>query len=134
MIYYDYASTSLTSTGLRNTTDVNYSLPLNVGFIGPSITPLTGNNAGWRMYQVDAKTFSVVNHQTYYANVSDSNSWTTPEWRFEYDARALYDPGNKLAPNAPINGAFWHGVTVNMLTNLSLVETYNFLETKVYRI
>jgi sphingomyelin phosphodiesterase len=31
---------------------------------------------------------------------------------------------------APINGTFWHGVTEEMLGNVSLVERYNFLETK----
>jgi len=83
------------------------------------------------MYQVDAKTFSVVNFQTYYANVSESNSWTAPQWRFEYDAKALYDSGNKVAKGAPLDAAFWHGITNSMLNNITLVETYNFLETKV---
>jgi len=132
MVYYDYAPSSYNATtGLRNTTDVDYTMPLMVGYIGPSITPLSGNNAGWRMYEVDATTFSVVNYQTYYANVSESNTWTTPEWRFEYDARQIYDPASKWGKNDPLNGTFWHGVTNNMLSNASLVSTYNFLETKV---
>jgi hypothetical protein len=132
MIYYDYATSSMnSSTGCRNTTDVDYSLPLMVGYIGPSVTPFKGNNAGWRLYQIDARTFSVVNHETYYANVSESNRWTTPEWRFEYDARAIYDPESEWGKNDPLNATFWHGVTANMLANMSLVETYNFLETKV---
>jgi sphingomyelin phosphodiesterase len=131
MIYYDYAATSLSSSGLRNTTDVDYDSPLNVGFIGPSVTPFSGNNAGWRMYQVDAKTFSVVNAQTYYADVSESLTWTIPEWRFEYDARAVYDPNSTWGSSQPLNATFWHGVTNNMLANVSLVEVYNLLETKV---
>lgn len=131
MVYYDYSATSMSSSGMRNTTDIDYTSPLNVGFIGPSVTPLSGNNAGWRMYQVDSKTFSVVNHQTYYANMSESNSWTTPEWQFEYDARQIYDMGNNWGENDPLNATFWNGVTMNMLANASLVETYNFLETKV---
>jgi len=131
MIYYDYNPSSLSPSGLRNTTDVDYTAPLNVGFVGPSVTPHTGYNAGWRMYQVDTSTFSVVNHQTYYANVSESNTWTTPEWNFEYDARAAYDPLNKWGADNPLNATFWNEVTANMLTNISLVEIYNFLETKV---
>jgi len=132
MIYYDYLPSSLNSTtGLRNTTAVDFTNPLNVGFIGPSITPLTGNNAGWRVYQVDAKTFSVVGAQTYWANVSASNSWTGPEWQFEYDTRALYDPQSKWGAHNPLNATFWHNLTTQMLNNITLVETYNFLETKV---
>jgi len=132
MVYYDYAASSYNATtGLRNTTDIDYTSPLNVGWICPSITPLSGNNAGWRMYEVDAVTFSVVNAQTYYANVSESNTWTTPEWRFEYDSRAVYDPASQWGKNNPLNATFWHGVTNNMLNNASLVSYYNFLETKV---
>ena len=131
MIYYDYNPSSLSSSGLRNTTDIDYTSPLNVGFVGPSVTPLTGYNAGWRMYQVDAKTFSVVDFQTYYANVSQSHMWTTPEWKFEYDARAIYDPASMWGKDDPLNGTFWNEVTANMLTNISLVETYNLFETKV---
>jgi hypothetical protein len=132
MIYYDYLPSSLSKSNstLRNTTAVDYSAPLAVGFIGPSITPLTGNNAGWRMYQVDSITFEVVGIQTYFANVSESLMWTTPEWRLEYDTRTVYDPNNTWPSSAPLNGTFWHKVTNDMLRNQSLVEQYNFLETK----
>lgn len=42
MIYYDYLASSLNSTtGLRNRTLVDYTSPLMVGYIGPSITPLS---------------------------------------------------------------------------------------------
>ena len=134
MIYYDYLPASLNSTtGLRNTTMVDYNSPMMVGYIGPSITPLSGNNAGWRVYEVDAKTFSVVGAQTYFANVSASNTWTGPEWKFEYDTRAIYDPAGNWGKNDPLNATFWHGVTTQMLSNITLVETYNFLETKVCR-
>jgi sphingomyelin phosphodiesterase len=133
MIYYDYLPSSLNSTtGLRNTTAVDFTNPLNVGWIGPSITPLSGNNAGWRVYQVDSKTFSVVGAQTYWANVSASNSWTSAEWEFEYDTRALYDPQSKWGVHDPLNATFWHNLTTQMLNNITLVETYNFLETKVF--
>lgn len=84
-IFYDYLPSSMSSGILRNTTAVDYSKPLTVGWIGPSITPLTGNNAGWQLYQVDSKTFEVTGVQTYFANVSEANSWTSPAWKFEYD-------------------------------------------------
>ena len=135
MIYYDYLSSSAVahpaggSGVLRNTTLVDFSKPLMVGYIGPSITPLAGNNAGWTLYEVDSVTFEVVNSQTYIANVSDSNSWTVPEWKLEYDAKATYAPSGWPA-TAPMNATFWHEVTENMLSNIGLVETYNLYETK----
>lgn len=134
MIYYDYLSNatifSNTTTTLRNTTQIDYSKPLSVGVIGPSITPLTGNNAGWVLMQVDSKTFSVVNSQTYFANMSNANIWTTPVWEFEYDTRAVYDPNNTWPSTAPINATFWHKISEEMLQNQTLVEQYNLLETK----
>ncbi|EOD42957.1 putative ser thr protein phosphatase family protein [Neofusicoccum parvum UCRNP2] len=69
MIYYDYGLSSGGESSLRNTTDVDYAQPLAWAHIAPSITPLTGLNAGWTLYQVDAKTFEVVNWQTYIANI-----------------------------------------------------------------
>lgn len=130
-IFYQYKVGSLSANGLRNTTDVDYTQPAQMGFIGPSITPLTGNNAGYQLLQVDAKTFSVMGTQTYIANVSESLTWTTPEWQFEYDARTTYDVGKVDWPKtSPLNATFYDRVTDQMLANISLVETYNLLETK----
>ena len=91
-------------------------------WIGPPITPLTGNNAGWRVYEVDAKTFSVVGAQTYLANVSASNTWTTAQWEFEYDTRAVYDPQSKWGKNDPLNATFWNNVTAQMLNNVTWLK------------
>ena len=130
-IFYDYAASSLKpGTQIRNTTDVDYAKPLTVGYIGPSITPLTGNNAGYQVYQVDAKTFSITGVQTYFANVSESLTWTTPEWQFEYDVRETYGPAAGLPDSQPLDAVFWDKVATAMLGNQSLVETYNFFETK----
>lgn len=137
-LFYDFLPNSTYTVGgkaYRNTSMVDYSKPLQVGFIGPSITPLTGNNAGYQLYQVDAATFSVTGIQTYFANVSEANTWTTPEWKFEYDARTAYAPaaagnGSQWPASAPLNATFWDGVARSMLTNQTLVEMYNLYETK----
>ena len=115
---------------LRNTTDVDYSKPLAMGWIGPSITPLTGNNAGYQLYQADAKTFEITGVQTYFANVSESLTWESPVWEFEYDARSTYNVNGTWPATSPLNATFWNDVTFSMLSNTSLVETYNLLETK----
>ena len=101
-----------------------------MAYIAPSITPLTGNNAGYQLYQVDQRTFEVTGTQTYSANVSDSLNWEAPEWQFEYDARSTYNVNGTWPKTAPLNATFWHDVTYSMLSNQSLVETYNFFETK----
>ena len=68
--------------------------------------------------------------QTYFANVSESLTWTEPEWQFEYDSRSTYNVNGTWPAPAPVNATFWHAVTQSMLANQSLVERYNFLETK----
>jgi len=128
-IFYDYNSTSLNGT-LRNTNAIDLTKPLTMGFIGPSITPLTGNNAGYQLYKVDSKTFEIMGIQTYFANVSESLTWTAPVWKFEYDARSTYNVNGTWPATSPLNATFWNDVTESMLTNQSLVETYNLLETK----
>jgi len=102
-----------------------------MAYIGPSITPLTGLNSGYQIYQVDAKTFSVTGRQTYFANISNSLSWTTPVWEFEYDARTTYADDDDPWPDAaPLNATFWHRLTERMLQNQTLVDLYNTFETK----
>jgi len=115
---------------MRNTSMVDYNRPLMIAYIAPSITPLTGNNAGYQLYQVDAKTFEVTGVQTYFANVSDSLNWVAPVWEFEYDTRTTYNVNGTWPATAPLNATFWNDVTYSMLSNQSLVETYNLLETK----
>ena len=134
-LYYDFAqqnSSAVSDDGtLRNYTDLNYDAPLNVAFIGPSIVPLTDYNAGWSVYQVDAETFSVVNGQVYFANISNTLGWSPePEWEFEYDLRATYDPAGQWPSTEPLNATFWNGVTEKMMTNDSLIQEYLFLATK----
>jgi Acid sphingomyelin phosphodiesterase C-terminal region len=110
--------------------DIDFNAPLNVAWVGPSIAPRTNYNAGWSVYQVDAKTFSVVNSQTYFANISNSLTWTEPKWELEYDARATYDPQNNWPATAPLNATFWDQVTTRMKNDSALLDHYLFLETK----
>lgn len=146
-IFYDYLPNSTytdpkSGKTLRNTTMVDYTKPLMTAFIGPSITPLTGLNAGYVLYQVDAKTFEVTGIQTYFANMSQSLTWTNqPEWKFEYDSRTAYgaaavggsnnsSSSGSWPASEPLNATFWHGVTESMLRNQTVVEMYNKYETK----
>ena len=134
-IFYDYLPNStytVNGNTFRNTTMVDYTKPLAMAFIGPSIVPLTNLNAGYTLYQVDSSTFEITGMQTYFANMSNSLSWTTPVWEIEYDARKAYGPAlsTEWPDSAPLNATFWHTVTENMLRNTSLVEMYSAFETK----
>lgn len=129
-MYYD---TVKTNSSLVNTTDINYSAPLNVGWICPSIAPRTNYNSGWAVYQVDSATFEIVDSQTYFANISNSHTtlWNDgPQWALEYDTRETYDPEGYWPAQGPLNATFWDYVTDKMMNDSVLVDRYSFLETK----
>jgi len=115
LLFYDHLPTSLCKDGLRNTSAINFAAPLQTSYIGPSITPLTGLNSGYRVYQIDSLSYEVVNHQTYIANMSNSLFWHRPIWQLEYDAREAYTRFIPWPENAPLNASFWHAVTEKML-------------------
>ena len=105
---------------------------LAVGWIGPSVTPLTNLNSGYRMYEVDTGDFSIYNAYTYYTNVSTFPSLNTtqtgPTWKFEYSTRDAYPIG--WPTTAPLNATYWHQVTEAMAANHSLVSEFNTFEGK----
>ncbi|KAK5099176.1 hypothetical protein LTS08_005755 [Lithohypha guttulata] len=134
-IYYDFLPNStyiIDGRTYRNTTMVDYNKPIAVAYIGPSVVPLTNLNAGYTMYQVDDLTFEIMGSQVYFANISNSLTWTTPEWEFEYDARTAYTPviSGGWPATAPLNATFWHKVTEAMLENTSVAQMYSTYETK----
>ncbi|KAI7852477.1 Metallo-dependent phosphatase-like protein [Circinella umbellata] len=90
---------------------------ISVAYIGPSITPFDYVNPGFRVYQVDAETFEVVDSITYIADLDQADTWTTgPNWHVEYSAREAYN--SSIAPlhdtTSPLTPAWWHNVSVSM--------------------
>jgi hypothetical protein len=104
----------------------------SVGWIGPSITPLTNLNSGYRMYEVDTGDFSIYNSYTYFADVSSfgsiNASETGPVFKYEYSARDAYPIG--WPDDAPLNATYWHKVTEAMAADHSLVSTFSGFEGK----
>ena len=100
----------------------------NVGWIGPSMTPLTNVNPGWRMYEVDTGDFSVYEAYTYYSNLSTYStlnaSQTGPVFELEYSTREAY-PVPGWPADAPLNATYWHLVTQAMEKNHTLVTQFN---------
>lgn len=106
---------------------------LTTGWIGPSVTPLTNLNSGFRLYEVDTGSFDVVDAWTFVANVSafPELSGTGPTYSLEYSARDTYGLAAADWPaEAPLNATFWHRVTEAMETNRTLVGVFNTLQGK----
>ena len=117
----------------NNGTVQNSSTALTSGWIGPSVTPLTNLNSGFRMYEVDTGNFEIYDAYTFY---SDVNSYSTlnatgPTYKFEYSTREAYGPATNWPKDAPLNATFWHELTVAMESNHSLVTQFNTYQGKM---
>ncbi|KAK8016193.1 hypothetical protein PG993_014382 [Apiospora rasikravindrae] len=109
-------------------------------WVGPSLTPLTNLNSGYRLYEVDTGTWDIHEAYTFYADVDsfqdmDPASQTGPVFQLEYSTRDVYGAQAGGGPegwpaDAPLNGTFWHRVTEAMERNRTLVEVVNGFQGK----
>lgn len=116
----------------NNGTDMSSATALTTGWIGPSVTPLTNLNSGFRLYEVDTTSFDVYDAYTWYANVSEFQTLdpttTGPTYQFEYSTRETY--GTNWPAEAPLNATYWHSVTEAMESDIELISTFNTLQGK----
>lgn len=116
----------------NNGTTRDRSTAQTPGWIGPSLTPLTNLNSGFRMYEVDTGSFDIYDAYTFYADVNTFPQLNSsgPVFQFEYSTRDTYDTPEGWAASDPLNATYWHGVTESMESNLTLVEVQNTLQGK----
>jgi hypothetical protein len=116
----------------NNGTDRSAGKALSTGWIGPSITPLTNLNSGFRLYEVDTGDFNIYDAWTFtspvnsYANLSS----TGPVFSLEYSTRDAYGSASNWPFDAPLNATFWHQVTEAMERNRTLVSLFNTYQGK----
>ncbi|KAI8148608.1 Metallo-dependent phosphatase-like protein [Fennellomyces sp. T-0311] len=104
-----------------------------MAYVAPSITPFSNVNPGFRMYQVDAETFEVIDSITYIADLDQADTWLSgPNWHIEYSAREAYN--SSIAPlhdtTSPLTPAWWHNVTVSMEEDPEMFNKYWSYRTK----
>ncbi|KAG0251639.1 hypothetical protein BG011_007469 [Mortierella polycephala] len=101
---------------------------ISTGWIGPSVTPYTDLNPGFRVYKVDSKTWNVFDSQTYIANLDQSAEWdktgATPNWHLEYSAREAYGAYVPIEANEPLSASWWHKVTMAFEKNDAAFQMY----------
>ncbi|KAF9236005.1 sphingomyelin phosphodiesterase [Melanogaster broomeanus] len=119
----------------NNATVMNADTALAVSWIGPSLTPLTNLNSGFRMYEVDSATFDVLDAYTWMSAVNefpalDNQTEVGPTYAFEYSTRAAYGGNITWGANDPLNATWWHLVTEQMEYNSTLVQTFNTYQGK----
>lgn len=100
---------------------------LNTAWIGPSITPLTNYNPGWRYYEVDAETFSIMDSHNFHTRLNDTFEQNLDflDWSHLYSARSFYNKDKNWWPaDAPLNATFWHEIASQFKYDSSLVQEY----------
>ncbi|TCD68079.1 hypothetical protein EIP91_011532 [Steccherinum ochraceum] len=120
----------------NNATSISEQTAQNIAWIGPSVTPLTNLNSGFRVYEVDSNTFEILDAHTWRSDVNSFPSLNSqiefgPTYSFEYSTRATYGANiTGWGPNDPLNATWWHKVTEQMELDNSLVTTFNTLQGK----
>ncbi|KAI0061961.1 acid sphingomyelinase [Artomyces pyxidatus] len=97
----------------------------SIVFIGPALTPTSGNPA-FKIYDVDPDTFEVMDAKVFITNTSDSRFQVDPTWELYYSARDSYGPlVGPLAPTDSLNASFWHRLTKVFEANDTAFQLYN---------
>ncbi|KAG0669573.1 hypothetical protein C6P45_003563 [Maudiozyma exigua] len=97
---------------------------LNMAYIAPSITPWNDVNPAWRYYEVDKKTFSIMDMHTFYTPLNETfvNKGDEPSWEYEYSARKVYNIS--WPTTSPLNGSYWHYVADKMKTSVGMRQLF----------
>lgn len=120
----------------NNATTISAETAGALAWMGPSITPITNLNSGFRVYEVDSATFDIMDAHTWKSDVNsypDLDSQTTfgPVYTYEYNTRETYGKSiSNWTGNDPLNATWWHHVTEAMEADASLVATFNTLQGK----
>ncbi|KZT52161.1 Metallo-dependent phosphatase [Calocera cornea HHB12733] len=119
----------------NNATNASAASAAAVAWIAPSITPLTNLNSGFRMYEVDGKTFDILDAHTWYTNVStfpalDNQTAVGPTFHYEYNTRQAYGTNISWPATAPLNATWWHRVTEQFEQHPALVQQFTTYQGK----
>ncbi|KAK6067837.1 calcineurin-like phosphoesterase [Seiridium cupressi] len=122
----------------NNATNASAETAIANAWVGPSLTPLTNLNSGYRLYEVDTGSWDIYDAYTFYSDVSSFSSLDSsaspdgegPVFQLEYSTRAAYGPGAEWPDDAPLNATFWHRVTEAMEQNRTLVSVFNGFQGK----
>ncbi|KAH7104878.1 sphingomyelin phosphodiesterase [Auriculariales sp. MPI-PUGE-AT-0066] len=119
----------------NNATEQSSEAARAVAWIGPSLTPVTGLNSGFRVYEVDSGSFEIMDAHTWISNVStfaslEGQTEHGPAYTYEYSSREVYGKTIEWGADEPLNATWWHRVTEAMEQNPTLVQTFTQLQSK----
>lgn len=76
----------------------NITRPVNVAYLGPSVTTLSYLNPSYRVYTVDGNyensSWQILDHSTVYLNLTEANLYNSTKWKKEYSAKEAFELEN----------------------------------------
>lgn len=96
---------------------------INFTWITQAVTPWVENNPAWRYYEIDTETFQVMDVHNYYTRLNETfTTEAEPVWEYLYSPRDAYPV--EWPKTSPLNATYWHRVYQNMLSDVSVLQTY----------
>ncbi|GAB6026449.1 hypothetical protein CHUAL_012647 [Chamberlinius hualienensis] len=93
------------------------SLPINVAYIGPSVSPYDGVNPAFKIYYIDGdyegSPREVLDYETYYLNLDEANANDMPIWDILYSAKDAFALRS-------LHASEWDRLVTKMTTNNDL--------------
>uniref|UniRef100_A0A0N4ZDC3 Guanylate cyclase n=1 Tax=Parastrongyloides trichosuri TaxID=131310 RepID=A0A0N4ZDC3_PARTI len=95
--------------------------PYHVNYVAPSFTTFKNSNPAYRVYTIDGNyegsSFTVIESETYYANLTGTNEEKAPKWELEYKLKEEYGM-NDLSPES------FHNLITKFENQKELFEKY----------
>ncbi|KAI8782638.1 sphingomyelin phosphodiesterase [Biomphalaria glabrata] len=102
--------------------NVTFMRPLGFGFIAPSVTPGSNINPIYRIYTMDGNyadsSWAVLDFNSFYLNITDTNKSGNPVWQFEYSPKMLYNMTGLYAQD-------WDNLIKRMEADDQILEIFN---------
>uniref|UniRef100_A0A0K0F4R8 Sphingomyelin phosphodiesterase n=1 Tax=Strongyloides venezuelensis TaxID=75913 RepID=A0A0K0F4R8_STRVS len=103
--------------------DTSTGRPTNINWIAPSLTTFSFNNPAYRVYEFDGNyqgsTFTVLEAETYYTNISEATQTNPPVWKLEYKFTQAYGMPD-LSPKS------FNDLIMRLEKNETLFNKYHF--------
>uniref|UniRef100_A0A0N5BGI1 Sphingomyelin phosphodiesterase n=1 Tax=Strongyloides papillosus TaxID=174720 RepID=A0A0N5BGI1_STREA len=110
--------------------DSSTGRPTNINWIAPSLTTFSFNNPAYRVYEFDGNyqgsTFTVLEAETYYTNISEATQTNPPVWKLEYKFTQEYGMPD-LSPKS------FNDLIVRLEKNETLFNMYHLNYYRNYR-
>jgi len=89
----------------------------SVAYTAPALTTWSNQHPSVRLFKMDKTTFELLDHVTFYGNVTEANIKGSITFRMEYSAKEAYGLKD-MSPQS------WEKVAMDMLKNTTVFNTY----------